>query len=200
MPRYHLAETIQQDLAKHFPHIAYLSHISDQTKSTQLSQEELINQIKLDSAHWAQLNKASKLKLDTKLNTAENGAPIANSIKSIKSIESIQSKPDMKDWKDKKNKENIKVDWLSDQYSQEFKALAISENKDHQMLVKLYRLLKTYKDTPKEIQIITQLESLGLKTTQYQKTQDFLKSLAPKLTLKINELKVFKKKLQYRGN
>jgi hypothetical protein len=190
-------QTIQQDLAKYFPHIAYLSHISDQTKSTQLSQKELINQIKLDSAHWAQLNKASKLKLDTKLNTDANGPPIANS---IKSIESIQSKPDIKDWKDKTNKKNMKVDWLSDQYSQEFKALAISENKDHQMLVKLYRLLKIYKDTPKETQVITQLESLGLKATQYQKTQEALKSLAPKLTLKINELKVFKKKLKYRGN
>ena len=181
-------------MAKHFPHIAYLSHVYNQTKSKQLSQEELINQIKLDSAHWAQLNKSPELKLDTKLNTDENGPHISNSRKSIK------SKPDMKDWKDKKNKKNMKVDWLSDQYSQEFKALEISENKDHQMLVKLYRLLKTYKDTPKETQVITQLESLGLKTTQYQKTQEALKSLAPKLTLKINELKAFKKEHKYRGN
>jgi hypothetical protein len=82
------------------------------------------------------------------------------------------------------------VDWLADKYNQEFKALESSKNKDHQILVKLYHLLKTNKDKPKEMLVIAQLESLGLKIVHYQKTQNAFKSLAPKLTIKINELKL----------
>lgn len=86
----------------------------------------------------------------------------------------------------------IKIDWISDKFNDEFDALSKSKDLEHQYLVKFRDKLKDISNESYEKILIKQLDSLAMNIGKLKSKREELKKLAPNLFLRLQAFVKFK--------
>jgi len=93
----------------------------------------------------------------------------------------------------------ITIDWLSNEFKDEFDKLKQSKDPLHQYMVKFRGWLRADKGTNKETFDMKQLNSIALEAVRYPSSEAALKKFAPKLTLSLKAFSKYQSKQQEIG-